>query len=301
MKRTSVCIIGAGPSGITAAIYLKRANIPFIFFEKNMPGGKIPLTSRIDNYPGFINGDGVTLALQMIEQLNKNEIEVTYEEVHSVYKKDDIFIVESSKDMYECTYVILATGTKERKLGLKEEDKYLNKGISFCAICDGALYKNKDVALIGGGNSALEEALYLSSIVNKVYLIHRRNEFRGESLLLDRVKKQDNIIIYTPYVIKNIFGEDRVESIIISSLEKEIELKVSGIFIYIGMNPSLEIIKDQIEIDNGYALVNEDMMTSLTNLYAIGDVRKKSLRQIVTAVNDGAIASDSISRLIHHG
>lgn len=301
MKKIDVGIIGAGPSGITAAIYLKRANIPFVIFEKSMPGGKISLTSRIDNYPGYLDGDGVELALKMQEQLKINNIDITFEGINSVYKKDDLFILEGEKETYFCSYVILATGTKEKKLGLKEEEKYINRGISFCAICDGSLYRKKDVAVIGGGNSALEESLYLSSLVNKVYLIHRRNEFRGEASLIEKVKNKENIIIYTPYIVKTILGEKNVESIVITSQEKDITLNVSGIFEYIGMLPSLDFLKIDIDKEDGYALVNEDMMTSIPNLFAIGDVRKKSLRQIVTAVNDGAIGANSISRIRNHG
>lgn len=180
MKETKILIIGAGPSGITAAIYLHRSNIPFIILEKYMVGGKVSTTSYIENYPGFNKADGVELALKLQDQLSYNNIEITYDEIISLKKDNDYFIAEGNEETYKADYVIVASGTEEQKLNLKNENKYIGKGISFCAICDGSLYRNKEVALVGGGNSALEEALYLSTIVKKLYLIHRRNEFRGD-------------------------------------------------------------------------------------------------------------------------
>ncbi len=302
MVNTSVIIIGAGPSGITAAIYLKRANIPFILIEKSIPGGKIALTSIIENYPGYDSIEGVDLALNIKKQLKHNNIEINFDNINEITKDDDIFIVKGDFETYKAKYIIIATGTKEKKLDIDKEDKFYGKGLSFCAICDGSLYKNKDVAVIGGGNSALEEAIYLSSICNKVYLIHRRDEFRGDDILVQKIKKINNIHTLTPYIPISLIGETTIDGLIIKNNEsnKQKELKVSGIFIYIGNVANSDFIKLDAKKENGYLITNEDMLTSIKGLYAIGDIRKKKIRQIVTAVNDGAIAALAIEKEINN-
>ena len=297
MVNTDVIIVGAGPSGITAAIYLKRAGVPFIIIEKSMPGGKVALTSTVENYPGYAKIDGVDLALKFQDQLNKNEIELTFDNITKIEFNNNNFVLEGDFDTYKAKYVIVATGTKERKLELENEEKFYGRGISFCAICDGSLYKGKDVAVIGGGNSALEEALYLSTIVNKVYLIHRRNEFRADAILQEKVKNTDNIVIYTPYNSISLIGENKIEGLIIKEIDGEEEsISLDGIFVYIGNVPNTDFLKLDYEQMNGYILVDENMQTSFDRLYAVGDVRSKKLRQIVTAVNDGAIAAISIEK-----
>lgn len=301
MINSKVIILGAGPSGITAAIYLKRAGIPFILIEKSMPGGKVALTAKVDNYPGLISIDGVDLALKFQEQLNEFDIEITYDSINKLDKVDSSFILEGDFDSYSSEYVIIATGTKERKMELPNEDKFYGRGVSFCAICDGALYKNKDVAVIGGGNSALEEALYLASIVNKVHLIHRRNEFRGDLILEEKTKENKNIIIHTPYVPSSLLGDKNIEGLMIKNVETSIEeqINLSAVFVYIGNIPNTDYLSLEVEKESGYIKVDEDMLTSVDKLYAIGDVRNKKLRQIVTAVNDGALAAIAIEKEIN--
>lgn len=302
MVNTSVIIVGAGPSGITAAIYLKRANIPFILIEKSIPGGKIALTSIIENYPGYDSIEGVDLALNIKKQLKHNNIETTFDNINEITKDNDIFIVKGDFETYKARYVIIATGTKEKKLNIDKEDKFYGKGLSFCAVCDGSLYKNKDVAVIGGGNSSLEEATYLSSICNKVYLIHRRNEFRGDDILVQKIKKINNIHTLTPYIPISLIGDTTIEGLIIKNNENNVqkEIKVSGVFIYIGNIANSDFIKLDIEQENGYIITNEDMLSSIKGLYATGDIRKKKIRQIVTAVNDGAIAALTIEKEINN-
>ena len=301
MINSKVIILGAGPSGITAAIYFKRAGIPFILIEKSMPGGKVALTAKVDNYPGLISIDGVDLALKFQEQLNEFDIEITYDSINKLDKVDSSFILEGDFDSYSSEYVIIATGTKERKMELPNEDKFYGRGVSFCAICDGALYKNKDVAVIGGGNSALEEALYLASIVNKVHLIHRRNEFRGDLILEEKIKENKNIIIHTPYVPSSLLGDKNIEGLMIKNVETSIEeqINLSAVFVYIGNIPNTDYLSLEVEKESGYIKVDEDMLTSVDKLYAIGDVRNKKLRQIVTAVNDGALAAIAIEKEIN--
>ncbi len=298
MIETKVLIIGAGPSGITAAIYLHRSNIPFIILEKYMVGGKVSTTSYIENYPGFNKADGVEFALKLQEQLSYNNIEITYDEIISLKKDNDCFIAEGNEETYKSDYVIVASGTEEQKLNLQNEQKYIGKGISFCAICDGSLYKNKEVALVGGGNSALEEALYLSTIVKKLYLIHRRDEFRGDELVLQKLKEKTNVEILTPYIISNYNGEKKLEGLELEqvSTKEHKEIKVDGLFVYIGSKAKNDFIKEDIKMNNGYIITNEYNESSLKGLYAVGDIKDKILRQIVTATNDGAIAAIAIQR-----
>lgn len=298
MIKKDVVIVGAGPSGITAAIYLKRAGIDFAIIEKSMPGGKVALTSKVENYPSFNSIDGVELALKLQDQLSFNNIELTFDNIKEINRMQNEYEIIGDFDTYSCKYLIIASGTKERKLDLDKEDRFYGRGLSFCAICDGFLYKDKEVAVVGGGNSALEESLYLANICKKVHLIHRRNEFRGDEILSRKVKTTQNIEIHTPYVPSKILGDNIFEGLLIKNVDtsKEEELLVSSAFIYIGNTPNIEFIKFDLETKDGYILVDEDMKTSLDNVYAIGDVRSKKIRQIVTAVNDGAIAALAIEK-----
>lgn len=300
MKESKVVIVGAGPSGITAAIYLHRSNIPFILIEKYMVGGKISLTSYIENYPGFNKEDGVNLALKLQDQLNFNNIEVTYDTINEIKKDADTFILKGEEETYKAEYVIVASGTEERKLDLVNENKYLGRGISFCAICDGSFYKNKDIAVVGGGNSALEESLYLSTLANKLYLIHRRDEFKGDDLLVKKIKETKNIVLCTPYVISKYLGEDKLNGLEIENINtKEHQiLDVQGLFVYIGLKPNNTFIKDEVEMKNGFIITDENMESSIKNLFAIGDIKDKMLRQVVTATSDGAIAAIAIQNRI---
>lgn len=297
MVKKDVIIVGAGPSGITAAIYLKRAGIDFALIEKSMPGGKVALTAKVENYPSFNSIDGVDLALKLQDQLTFNNIELTFDNIKEIKKEEDI-VLQGDFDTYVCKYLIIASGTKERKLELEKEDKFYGRGLSFCAICDGFLYKDKEVAVIGGGNSALEESLYLANICKKVHLIHRRNEFRGDEILSNKVKDTKNIIIHTPYVPTSILGDNEFTGLVVKNVNssEEKNILVNAAFIYIGNTPNIDFIKFDLDLKDGYIKVDEDMLTSLDNVYAVGDVRSKKIRQIVTAVNDGAIASLAIEK-----
>ena len=240
MTNKKVIIIGSGPAGITASIYLKRSGMEPYLIESYMPGGKLSSTYKIDNYPGFDSINGSDLAFKMMDQLTKNQIDIHYETVTSVIKKNDKIIVESSVDSYQTEAVIIASGMTEKKLNIKSEDKFLAKGISFCAICDGGFYKNQPMAIIGGGNSALEEALYLKDLANPLYIIHRRNEFRGDQLVLDQVKESDKIKIMTPYVPVEFKGEEVLDSLVLENVEtkEQVEINVKGVFEYVGSIPN---------------------------------------------------------------
>lgn len=301
MKNNKVIIIGAGPAGITCAIYLKRAGYDPYLIENSMPGGKISLTYKVENYPGFDEIMGSDLAFKMMDQLNKNNIAINFETVLEVKKQDDKAYVKTDSNEFISDAVVIATGTKEKKLGIKGEEEFFHKGISFCAVCDGGFYKGQPMAIIGGGNSALEEALYLDNIASKLYLIHRRNEFRGDQIVVDEIRKKDNIEILTPYIPLEFKGEENLTSLVLENVEtKEIkEIEVKGVFEYVGAIPNTSFIKDvEILNDKGYVMVNNRMETKVTGIYAIGDVIEKELRQIVTASSDGAIAATTIGNYL---
>lgn len=297
MTNKKVIIIGSGPAGITASIYLKRSGMEPYLIESYMPGGKLSSTYKIDNYPGFDSINGSDLAFKMMDQLTKNQIDIHYETVTSVIKKNDKIIVESSVDSYQTEAVIIASGMTEKKLNIKSEDKFLAKGISFCAICDGGFYKNQPMAIIGGGNSALEEALYLKDLANPLYIIHRRNEFRGDQLVLDQVKESDKIKIMTPYVPVEFKGEEVLDSLVLENVEtkEQIEINVKGVFEYVGSIPNTSFVNNkEILNEQGFIEVDDKMMSKIPGIFAAGDVIKKDLRQVVTATNDGAIAAMAV-------
>ena len=293
---SKVIIVGAGPAGITAAIYLKRGGIEPILIEKMMPGGKVSLTHKIDNYPGFTSIGGSDLANQMMNQLMENNIDVVYDEVVDISKKEGSFLVKTSYGEYESDAVIIATGTLEKKLGIPGEKEFFAKGVSTCAVCDGGFFKGQPMAIIGGGNSALEEALYLSSITEKVYIVHRRNQFRADQILVDKIKVDSHIEILTPYIPLEVKGDKMVSSIILKNVEtneiKEVEIK--AMFAYIGADANTSFISNKEVLDEkGYIKVNSEMETSIPGLFACGDCIAKNLRQVITACGDGAVAAMS--------
>ena len=293
---SKVVIVGAGPAGITAAIYLKRGGIEPILIEKMMPGGKVSLTHKVDNYPGFSSIGGSDLANEFMNQLMANNIEIVFDEVTKITKLEDGFNVKTSYNEYQADAVIVATGTVERKLGIPGEKEFFAKGVSSCAVCDGGFFKGQPMAIIGGGNSALEEALYLSSITNKVYVVHRRNEFRADQILVDRIKKDDHIEILTPFIPLEVKGDNMVSSLVLKNVEtnEEKEISINAMFAYVGAdaNTSFIDIKGLLD-DKGYIVVDSEMTTSIPGLFACGDCISKNLRQVVTACGDGAVAAMS--------
>lgn len=297
MKKTDVVILGAGPAGVTCAIYLKRANIDFVLIEKGSVGGKVNLTADVDNYPPYKHISGVDFAFALYEDLLHNQIDVHFEEAKEIKKENDDFIVTTDNETYQCKTVFFALGTKDLHLNVLNEEKFLHKGISNCAICDGNLFKGQTMAVVGGGNSALEETLYLSKITDKIYLIHRRNEFRGSAQYVSMVKSDPHVEILTPYVIKECHGEEKLSSLIVENLEtKELKtLNVAALFEYVGAKPATDIISfKEILNEKGYVKVKIDMSTDVPGFFAGGDVTDKKLRQIAVAIGDGANASQSI-------
>ena len=283
-------IIGAGPAGMNAALYLKRAGIDVVLIEKEVPGGEMLKTNKIENYLGFESIDGGELALKMSKQIKDLGIKIMKDKVLNVTKSDK-FIVEMEKEKIEADYVIVATGRTPRKLGLRGEDELTGKGISYCAVCDGAFYRGKEVAVIGGGDAALTEALYLADLCAKVYVVVRR-DLRASEALQSRVKAKENIIVLKNVNVSKLDYDDSLSSI---TLDDGKTLPVSGMFIAIGGMPQLNFLDDlDVMIKNGYIVTNDKMESSVKGLYAAGDVRYKDYYQIVTAVSDGAVAALSI-------
>lgn len=290
-----IIIIGAGPSGMSAALYALRANKKVLLLEKECFGGQIINASNIENYPALSNVSGYDFATNLYNQIKSLGVILKYEEVLEVTGKKEVI---TRKDTYKGKNIIIATGLKKRKLNLENEDKLLGSGISYCATCDGNFYKNKNVAVVGGGNTALEDALYLSNIASKVYLIHRRDNFRGEKKLISEVKEKNNIELILNSNITKIIGEDKLNSIEITDNRNNISrLEIDGLFIAIGNIPDNNRFKNIIDLDeNGYIIANTNLKTKTDNIYVAGDTRVKTLRQLVTATADGAIAATEITK-----
>lgn len=283
-------IIGAGPAGMNAALYLKRAGIEPIIIEKDVPGGEMLKTDKIENYLGFESISGGELALKMSIQLKDLGVNIIRDKVIKV-RYDDKFIVECEKEQYVSDYVIVATGRASRKLGLRGEEELTGKGISYCAVCDGAFYRGREVAVIGGGDAALTEALYLADLCSKVYVVVRHN-LRASDVLQNRVKTKENIIVLKNVNVNELKYDDKLSNVI---LDDGKTLPVSGMFIAIGGMPELSFLNEiDLEMKNGYILTNDKMESNIKGLYAVGDVRYKDYYQIVTAVSDGAVAALAI-------
>lgn len=292
MKTYECVIIGAGVAGMTAAIYLKRAGISVLLLEKGVPGGQINKTSIIENYPGFKKIDGPTLAMNMLDQVQSLDIPYQYGNVLSIEVDGDHKIIKTDMETIMTSRIILASGRKSRELGLSNEKKLLGSGISYCAYCDGMLYKNQDVVVIGGGNSALEEALYLADICKTVYIVHRRLEYRADDILVKKIEKYDNIKpCLGQNVIEILEKDNRVSGV---RLSDNSILPVTGVFIYIGQIPETSFIEDLITLKDGYVMTNEHLETNIPGIYACGDVIKKELYQISTAIGEGAVAGTNV-------
>ena len=293
MKQPFDCIaIGAGIAGVTASIYLKRAGLKILLLEKKAIGGQIINTSEIENYPTIENIDGTSFSLQLQNQIKKLEIPIEYKEVLDIQINGDLKIVKTKDNEYITKNIIIATGRIPRKLNLDNEDKLLGRGISYCATCDGYFYKNKKVAIVGGGNSALEAAIYLSKICNSVTVINRGEKLRADEELQNEVKLLENVkILYNEEILS--LGEK--DGILNYLTLKNNEISIDGLFVYIGLVPTLPFIKNiDLKLENGYIAVNQKMETNIPGIYACGDIIKKDVYQIITAASQGAIAASNI-------
>lgn len=295
-----IIIVGAGPAGLTAAIYGRRALKKVLVLEALNYGGQIINTLNIDNYPVNPGISGFDFATKLYNQAKDLGAEIKFEKVTNI-KDSDIKEVVTTKDTYQTKTIILATGSENRKLGIEDEEKLVGKGISYCATCDGAFYKNKDVAVVGGGNTAIDDALYLSDIAHQVYLIHRRDSFRAEESSVTKLKEKDNVkFIYNSNVTK-LNSDDKLVSIEVTDNNNEKQtIEVSGLFVAVGRIPENENFKDLIDLDeSGYIKSDENCHTNIDGIFVAGDNRVKDLRQLVTATSDGAIAASEAINYIN--
>ena len=299
MKLDFDCIIiGAGVAGMTSALYLKRAGIDVAIIEKNYVGGQINKTNIIENYPGFQKIDGPTFSLAMENQLKNLDVPIIYRNVLDVSDNGEIKEIKTDKEIYRAKTVVIATGKTERKLGISLENELIGHGVSYCATCDGNFYKNKVVAIVGAGNTAMEEALYLSNICSKVYLINRSSLFsKADNILLEKVKNKENIDIITNSVVTTLLENNQFLSGIILNSDKKLDIE--GLFIAIGSVPDISFMKNlNLEKENDYIVVNNHMETNIKGVFACGDIIKKDLYQIVTAASDGAVAANSVKKYL---
>lgn len=287
-------IIGGGIAGMTAAIYGTRAGKKVVLFEGTGVGGQITLSSNVENYPGIKGISGNELALILKEQAEDLGAEIKTISVTEIRNTKAGKILLTASEEILCKTVILASGQVHRKLGIPGEEKLTGMGVSYCAVCDGAFFKGMDVAVVGGGNTALQDADYLSTYCNKVYLIHRREAFRGEHHLVEMLKEKENVEFVLNHVVTEVQGEFAVEGIRLEDKKngEKSELKVDGVFMAVGQIPGNDRFKDVVELDaDGYIVAGEDCMTSVEGIYAAGDCRTKKVRQLITAAADGAVAA----------
>lgn len=289
-----IIIIGAGTAGLSAAIYGVRAGKSVLVLEASVYGGQIINTPEIENYPGIKHISGYEFATNLYEQAKELGTEVKFEKALSIEEKKEYKVVTTDSSEYTAKTVILATGAKNRPLGLEKEEELIGRGISYCATCDGGFYRGKAVAVNGGGNTALEDAIFLTSYCSKVYIIHRRDSFRGEEKLLETLKSKDNVEFVLNSVITSLNAQDNLKSITVENKEtKETrEIEVSGLFIAIGQMPENNIFSDVIDLDEkGYIKGQENCKTNVDGIFVAGDTRTKAIRQLATAASDGAVAA----------
>lgn len=289
-----IIIVGAGPAGLSAAIYARRAGMNTVVYEAESYGGQIINTPEIENYPAIAKISGFDFADGLYKQAEALGAEIKFDKVTEIRPVEGGFEVATEYSGTEtCKAVVLAVGAKNRHMGIAREEELTGKGVSYCATCDGAFYKGKTVAVTGGGNTAVEDAIYLCGMAEKVYLVHRRNEFRAEETLVNAAKTIENLEFVTPYVVKELKGEPKLSSAILENREdgSEKELIVDGLFVAIGQEPATASFKDLVTLSGGYIEAGEDCRTNVPGIFAAGDGRTKKVRQLTTACADGAVAA----------
>lgn len=292
-----VVVIGGGPGGMTAALYSLRAGRKTLIFEEKTFGGQMAETPVIENMPGSPDAEGWKLAMEFSGQVEKLGPEICYERITKLCLQEGFTEVCTDRNCYKARKVILAMGVRRNRLGVPGEEKFSGRGVGWCAVCDGAFYRGKTVAVVGGGNTALEDALYLSNLAEKVYLLVRKKDFRGQQVLVEQVLHRENIEVWFEASVKEIRGDNKVTEILVERQGKEEILPLSGLFVAIGLSPDKTLYEKIVETDsNGYIVAGEDCRTSVPGIFAVGDVRTKEIRQIVTAIADGAIAAELSGR-----
>ena len=295
MEKLSIAIIGGGPAGLAAGIYCSRGGADVKLFEEMFPGGQIVKTHKVENYPGLTGGpDGYALAAALEKHAAEFDLPVVYGSVNDLKltEKEKTFTVNGEE--YAADAVILCMGAGPRKLGRPEEDRFVGSGVSYCATCDGNFYRGKDVCIVGGGDTAVSDALYLSGLCSKVYLVHRRDQFRAAATLVDRIRRAENVELVLDSTVVGLSGEDRLSAVTVENkfTKERRELSVNGLFVAVGILPRTELIEGQVALDeSGFIVTDKYMQTSVPGVFAAGDIRNTPLRQVVTACADGAVAA----------
>jgi thioredoxin reductase (NADPH) len=298
-----VIIIGGGAAGLTAGLYASRAHLKTVLLESMIPSGQAYMAERIENYPGFPDGiAGRELIERFTQQAVRFGLEIQqFTAVDKVEVAGEKKVVHAAEKRFSASAIIIATGARWNSLGIPREEEFIGKGISYCATCDGAFFKDQEVAVIGGGDTALEDALYLSRLARKVYVIHRRDQLRAQKILQRKALEEPAIEFVWSTIVKEIKGEEAVKTLLLENLKeaKQRELAVSGVFIAVGQRPNTDLVRGLVELDEkGYIITDQDCTTSVAGIFAAGDVRQKGLRQITTAVGDGALAAVAAERYI---
>lgn len=294
-------IIGAGPAGMTAALYAARSNLKVALLERGIPGGQMNNTSDIENYPGYANISGPELAEKMFKPLENLGVEHLFGSVEKIEHQGAIKKVFTEDEVFETKTLIIATGAVHRHLGVPGEEELNSRGVSYCAVCDGAFFRDEDLLVVGGGDSAVEEAVFLTRFAKTVTIIHRRDELRAQKLLQERAFANEKIHFIWDSVVKEIKGDNRVSSVVVENVKtgEVSEHKFGGVFIYVGLDPVSEFATDLgITNEAGWIITDNHMETAISGIYAIGDVREKDLRQVTTAVGDGAVAGQEVYKYI---
>lgn len=299
-----VIIIGAGPAGLSAAIYTSRAGLSTVILERGVPGGQLMNTLELENYPGFEETTGPELGMKLSSHATKFGAVHKYGDVESIRIEGNLRIVKTSSEELKAYAVIIATGTKYRMIGVPGEEELTGRGVSYCAVCDGAFFKNKEIMVVGGGDTAVEEGNYLTRYASKVYVVHRRDELRAAKVLQDRAFENEKITFVWNHVVKSINEKDgKVHSVTLVDVNTKEEqiLPVEGVFPFVGMDPLSDPFKDLgITNDSGFIETNEKMETSVPGIFAAGDIREKQIRQVVTATGDGATAGQHVTHYLEH-
>ncbi|GAB6280723.1 MAG: thioredoxin-disulfide reductase [Thermovirga sp.] len=301
MEKRELVIIGAGPAGLTAAIYGKRSGLDVLVLEKGIPGGQINVTDEIENWTGVIHASGAELADSFRRHAEHFKAEFRDSEVKGITLRDGRKIIETGSGEVEAEAVIIASGASFRKLGVPGEAEFTGRGVSYCAVCDGAFFEDQEIAVIGGGNTAVEEAIYLTQFASNVTIVHRRDSFRADRVAIDRAASNPKIGIIWNSVVEEIAGKEMVEKLILKNVRTGdiSDLPVSGVFVFTGMDPNADFAKKVVEsVGGGWIVTNERMETSVEGIFAAGDVRDKYLRQVITAAGDGATAAMAASAYI---
>lgn len=294
-----LAIIGGGPAGLTAGIYGERGGLKTLLIEKLAPGGQIALSETVENYPGFSTISGAELARLMEEHAKKFGVTIVSGEVVEIEDGLTEKIIKTQETRYTARSVIVASGVRPKKLGVKGEEKLIGRGVSFCAVCDGRFFQNKDVCVVGGGDSAVQEAIYLSKLARKVYVVHRRSQLRTAKMTQEKAFSNPKLEFVWDSMVEEVSGDDKVESILIRNVkdDKEKRLAIDGVFVYVGNDPNTDFINVKKD-ENNFILTNDCLETSMRGAFAAGDCRAKPLKQVSTAVGDGALAAFQAERFI---